>query len=282
MSWTDVDTLKTHLQAFSADALSVRFRSLRLAGSDPVQLPHSLLVAGSVTVHGCLAVSPTGPETVTLNGTAWHTLGHAPVRPDSVVLAPDALPSARYAEGVDYAVDEENGRVKRLPGGTILDGAAVRAWYLPLTAYTEDVDYEVDATAGTLARLPTGSLPDPAHVLVSYRTLAVDAGDPLLAQAVGEAQTKITDRLREDYTSASTDAGLTIGATELALAIVCDDLALRTLTAVGDASADDRSQRFMELARRYEQRAGWTLSRFLRAPLPSGAVTQPNRPASGW
>lgn len=283
MSWTDADTIKRHLQAFAIDALTVRFHPVRLEGIDPVQLPHATLASGSVALFAMQEAAPTGPEAITLTDTAWANLGTAAILPESLVLAKEALLEVRYSEGGDYAVDELNGRVKRIDGGAISSGSQLQAWYLPLTRYVENVDYSVELATGRIKRIPTGSLPDPAALLVCYSTSAAGASDELIGQAIDDAEAKIVDRLKDGYDASSTDTGLTIGASELTLALLCDDLALRALSAVGDGSADNRARRFLELSRRYEERAISTLSRFLRLPLPAASTRQANPPAAaGW
>jgi hypothetical protein len=283
MSWTDADTVMTHLQAFSVDALTVRQIEVVLEGTDSVQLPHNTLDPATVQVATCAEGEPTGPASVALSGESWYPTGLGAVRSGSVVVAADGLAVQRLVLGVDYAVREEEGTIRRLPGGSIGDGETVQVWALPLTLLNDEVDYDLEAATGRIARVATGSLPDPARVLVSYATAAAGASSALVALAISEAEAKIAERLREEYSTASTEDGLVIGATELTVAQLCDDLALRALTGVGDASADDRARRYMELARRYEERASRTLSPYLRSPLPAASAPQANaaRP-TGW
>lgn len=279
-NWTDLATLRKHLQAFDFDAIRVRFLEIVLPGSEQVQLPHNGLASGTVTVYTINASEPTGPDPLTLTGTSWHATGYDAFKPASVVVAEDDMPLDRYAEGADYAIENESARIKRLAGGSITDGATVQVWLLPLTALTEDVDYEIDTDTGVINRLAGGSLPDPARVYVSYDTTPARASEDLLLQAITEAEGKILARLKDGYDSSSDDDGLVIGATELALAIVCDDLAGGVLAGYHDSGADDRARRYMELARRYEERALYSLTPFLRLPPPAVAKRQQN-PVSG-
>lgn len=282
MSWTDATTVKLHLQAFSVDSLDVRFLPIILSGTDVVQLPHNTLADGSFTLHSMLAAEPSGPVDVTLTGTSWQTTGADAALPLSLVVAAADPPTSRYIEGVDYAVEDETARIKRIDSGAISSGATVKVWLLPLTAFVEGSDFELDTTSGQINRLDTGDLPDPARVYASYSTNASGASEALIGQAITEAERKILDHLRDGYDASSTDEGLTIGATELTLSILCDDLAMRALTGVGDPAADDRARRFMDLAVRFHQRAIATLSRFLKAPLPSVSTPQGNTSSAIW
>jgi hypothetical protein len=282
MGWTDATTVKLHLQAFSVDALAVPFHPVVFEGTEAVQLPHNTLAEGSVRVHAMLADNPVGPLELTLSGSSYSPLGYDACMPSSVVVAADDPPMIRYVEGLDYAVDDGSAKIKRLEGGAIPSGATVQVWLLPLTPFTEDIDFDVEHAEGLISRTAVSDLPDPARVLVSYSTSASGASGALIGQAIKEAESKITDRLRDGFDASSSDDGLVIGATELTIAILCDDLALRSLTGVGDNSADDRAKRFMELAVRYHERATSTLSRYLKAPLPASATVQSNSAPAGW
>jgi len=282
MAWTDADTIKLHLQAFSVDSLEVRFLPYVLSGTDAIQLPHGTLSSGSVRVYALLVTDPAGPVPLTLTGESWFATGYDAAMPASIVLASSDPPLTRFLEGEDFAVLDESAQVKRIAGGAIGSGDTVQAWLIPLELFTEDVDYEVDYAAGTVTRIVTGGLPDPARVMISYSTNAAGATDALIGQAISEAESKILDRLRDGYSESSTDDGLVIGATELTLSQLCDDLAIRSLNSIGDPSADDRARRFMELAVRFRERATTTLSKFLKQPLPSAPSLQSNTPPLTW
>ncbi|MFH0881662.1 MAG: hypothetical protein V2A56_01650 [bacterium] len=282
MAWTDATTIKLHLQALSVDSLEVRFLPFVLSGASAIQLPHGTLSPGSVRVYALHVTDPAGPVPLTLSGESWYATGYDANAPGSIVIAPSDPPLSRFIEGVDYAVLDETAQVKRIASGAIGSGDTVQAYLLPLDLFAEGVDFEVDYAAGTVTRIVTGNLPDPARVLVSYSTNAAGTSDALIGQAISEAEAKIVDRLRDGYSASSTDEGLVIGATELTLSQLCDDLALRTLSSVGDPSADDRARRFMELSIRFRERATTTLSKFLKQPLPAAPSLQSNTPPHNW
>ncbi|MCB2211537.1 hypothetical protein KQI52_05440 [bacterium] len=280
--FTDLATLRNHLQAFDFDAIEINFEPVVLFGTDTTQLPHNGLADDSVTVYTQQANTPTGPIETTLNGETWINSGYDALLPATVVVAADEYPLKRYIEGLDYAVNEEKAQIKRLAGGSIPDGGTVFVWLLPLSEATVDVDYEIDLDQGTLARLPGGNLPDPARVYVSYATTRARASEGLLNQAIADAEGKILARLKPEYDETSGDYGLALGTTELALAYVCDDLAAGVLSRNGDSSSDNRARRFMELALRYEDRALHNLTPFIRLPLPTASRRQQNVPSASW
>jgi len=269
MSWTDVDKVKTHLQAFCVDALKVRFFPLVLSGTDLVQLPNNTLMEASEKLYSLQSKSPSGPIEIELINTVWISIGSEAVFPDSVVVASEQYAKSRYIEGLDFAIDYENGKIKRFSSGDISSGDTVYCWFLPVNEFSRNIDYDLDEIAGKIKRIASGSIPDPGRVYISYSTSAAGATDALINLAINEAETKIIRRLSSDYSEESDDPSLIIGATEYTISLICDDMAVRALTSVGDSSADDRSRRFMELALRYESRALSTLSPFLRHPLPS-------------
>lgn len=283
MSWTDANTVKTHLLGFAVDALKVRGVEATLEEFNPVQLTHRNLLSGSVRVAALEMSEPQGPVAISLTGTTWYPLGTTDLLPGSLTLADNSRLETLYIENVDYAVRHESGEVKRLPGSSIPEGVQIQAWFLPLNVYDWGNDYSVDHAAGTVMRVIGTSLPDPARVIVDYTTNAAASTDSLIARVITEAEDKITARLREEYSPASTDEGLKTGATELTLAMICDDLALHALETGTDASADDRARRLMDLAHRYEARAAATLARFLTQPLPSEATLLANpTTGAGW
>lgn len=274
--FTDLDTVRKHLQAFDFDTMKVHFQPVVLTGSEWIQLPHNALAFGTLNVYTHFSNTPAGPVAFLFSGTSWIDTGYPAILPDSVVVAEDDLPRERYTEGVDYAVDYAAGRLKRFQSGSISDGGTGYLWLIPLGLAVLGVDYEADEDQGTVRRLAGGSLPDPVNVLVSYETSPARASESLLLQAIDEAEAKILARLKPEYDNTSTDSGLKIGATELALAIICDDLAGGVLTSSRASSADGRARRFMELALRYEQRALHDLTPFLRMPPPAVSKRQQN------
>lgn len=275
MSFTDADTVKKHLLGFAVNRLVVKNLEVELEESE-VQLPHRSIETGSVRVAQVLESAPSGPVQITLNGTNWYPVGSTDLLTGSVSVAPDTQPSEFYVEGEDYSVDHEAGNIRRIDGGGIASGDTVYVWYIPLTVYEEDTDYELDYAEGEIVHLPEGSLPIPARLLVDYRTTGAGVTDSLVSQAITEAEDKILARLKYEGSEIPSEQGLSTGATELTLSVLCDDLALQTLGSAVDTGADDRARRFMELARRYEERAAATLARFLTTPL----LNEPRRKAN--
>jgi hypothetical protein len=283
MSWTTVDIIKIHLQALTVGSFKVRFLPLVLETEDQFQLPHSCLDRSSVKVFIKGYTEPKGSSYVTLPESGWITLGVEAVVPGEVTVSSDSWGVSRFRENKDFAVNYSSGKICRLSGGTIGVSDSVYIWSLPLDLCTIEVDYDLNEESGLIKRIPTGILPEYANLFICYSTTSISASEALIMRTIEEAEAKISDRLKDEYSTSSSDFGLISGATELAISMICDDLALRTLTSINDSSADNRARRLMELSIRFETRAANTLSPFLRLPIPASAQTRTNSSrSSGW
>ncbi len=281
--WTDLATLKSHVQAFNLDSIAVREHPAVLSGTAELQLPHNTLDEDSIRVYSLQRKTPYGPMEHQFSADEWWSTGQGPLLPGSVVISDDTWCTNRYTEGSDYVVDSENGSIKKRTGGSLPITYPLQIWLVPLKQYTVDEDFTLDASLGRIARKSSGIMPDPVRVMISYTTQGGGLVDSQLSAAIEDAETKITARLREEYSTSTVDDALTLGATELALALLCDDMALGNLIARVDSAADDRAQKLMQLASRYELRALGTLSPFIKLPAPSPVKRQANpAPLHSW
>ncbi|MFH0765402.1 MAG: hypothetical protein V2A61_03175, partial [Calditrichota bacterium] len=192
----------------------------------------------------------------------WKALDYDQLIPQEIVAAADEGLSAVYELDKDYAFDPATGKIRRIAGGAISDGASVTVYYRRYTEKTRDVDYVLDEASGTLAVTTSGTLEPSTTVYVDYQIAATSGADQLIEEAIKEAEDKIATRLKDSYSAESTDQGLITGATELTLAIIDRGLASRALSDGGTA-AEGRARGWRELSEHYE-RAGWmTLRPFL-------------------
>ncbi len=283
MGWTDADTVKTHLLGLSAEGINIQMHELELTSLDNQQLPHNNLKVDSIKVAAMVEELPIGPVSITITDSAWTTTGSANLMRGRTLVATDQYGENRLVEGSDYAVNEEDGTIVLLPQKGGAGSLAVYVWILPLTVYEEGIDYEVEYARGMIQRVTGSDIEDPQRVFVWYSTAGASADDTVISLAIIEAEDKIAARLRDGYTTSSTDQGLITGATELSLSIICDDLALQVIAQATDSGADDRGRRMMDLSRRFEDRASGTLSRFLTQPLPGIATAKSNNAGgNGW
>jgi len=263
MSWTSLATIRKHLSDAEVASTTIENQEQVLVGTDPVQLGHKSLTSGSEEVKTVDLGSPHSAGGLTLSGASWLNLAHANIVPDTVVVAGDQALDTVYVEGADYVVDYENGKIKRVSGTSIPDETTSYVWYFYFTIHVKDTDYEIDYSNGELNRIDGGALPDSITVFVDYSTSAGTVTDDLINQAITEAEDKILARLKDDFSASSTDQGLKTGATELALAIVCNAKAMDMMLKLPSDESDGAASQWARLSERYEHQAWQTLDRFL-------------------
>jgi len=275
MAWTDSATVKKHL--VDVDRVVTEYRDVPVKiGSDGTgYLSHKGMVSGSVAVKKRSTLTPS-TQTVTLNGENWSSLTYTNLVPGEVVVAANSGLATIYQLDSDYAIDFAGGKIRRIAGGTISDGATVTIYYQRYTLLMLDTDYTVSYTGGSISKVSGGGLNADTTVWVDYDLSSGSVVDDLIGDAIVEAEDKILARLKSAYSASSTDTGLKSGATELALAIVCRGMVARALSD-GYPCAEGRSKNWMALANNYEQSAIVTLKPFV----DTGAITAATKKANG-
>ncbi|MDP8239253.1 MAG: hypothetical protein P9X24_09190 [Candidatus Hatepunaea meridiana] len=265
MSWTDSTTIKKHL--FDLDRLPTEYKdvSVELSASSKGTLPHKGLVSSSEVVKRLLTMTPTEQSGVTLNGETWVALSYDKLVPDNIVVAADKGLETVYQLDKDFAFNSVEGKVRRINGGSIGDGAALEVYYLRYQVFTKNIDYMIDYDNGEISVVAGGSLEPETTVLIDYQITADSGADQLIAEAITEAEDKILSILKDEYNASSTDQGLKTGATELATSIICRGLATRSLSD-GCTSAEGRARGWRDLSSQFEISAWRTLRPFLHSP----------------
>lgn len=282
MSWTTSAVIRKHLQETSVAATVIEDEEHVLNGTDPVQLEHMSISANSEEVKTIDLGSPHCAGVVILTGVNWRLLTHANLVPDTVVVAADQALNTVYIEGTDYVVNYEEGKVKRVSGTAIPDGASVYIWYFYYTVHVRDADYELDYGAGRLSRLEGGSIADGSTVYVDYTTSAGTVTDDLINEAILEAEDKIQARLGDGIIADTPEQGIITGATELALAIICNAKAMDMMLKLPSDQADGAANQWRAMSQRYEEQAWATLDRFLRSRSRRGSVAVQNESWEMW
>jgi hypothetical protein len=276
MAWTDSETVKAHLPGLDTPDAVVQDEAVRFDALGVAQLSRRGIKNGSEVVKRLATTNPVGPEEVTLPAETWIALPDSPLLPGQSVVSDGWPLGTIYAEGRDFLIDESPGKIRRVAGGSIGDGATVTTWYQTYEALTKDVDYVIDYALGTIS-IQTGSDLEPgSSIWVDYEQDALASVDGLIDSAITEAEDKIVRRLKSDYSSSSTDQGLVTGATELTLSIVCRSLAVRALSDKAPG-AEARAKAWILLAQQFEQTASFTLRSFLASP----AITSGKRESNG-
>ena len=264
MPYTERELVKKHLVDFRVGQAEIKGFSLALFGVDPVQLPHSGLVESSVVVKANESSSPASGMLTLIDD--WVSLGHTDIVVGSVVVADNTAPSTIYTENVDYTVDYDGGRLRRIAGGNIDSDQSVVAWYFLYRHYTAGIDYAVDTTVGQLRRLADGEIEDGQTVLVDYTAGFGAITEETIDQAIDEADQAILHAVDTRYHDA-TDPGLVAAETHWAVAILCHVRAAGELSgpAQKTTAAASSARAWLDLAEQYYGSAQRLLGPFRRA-----------------
>ena len=276
MSWTDLNTVRKHLQETTTAATEIEDEEHVLIGTDQVQLAHKSITQGSDEVKTIDLSSPYSAGAKVLTGTNWTNLSHQDLVPNSMVVTADLALDTVYIEGTDYVLDYELGKLKRVTGTSIPSGGTVYVWYFYFTIHTRNTDYQIDFDGGKLNRMDGGAIADTSTVYVDYTTSAGTVTDDLINEAITEAEDKILARLKDEYSGSSSDQGLKTGATELALAVICNAKAMDMMLKLPSDEADGAASQWRAMSHRYQVQAWETLDRFLKPRSRRGSQAKTN------
>lgn len=276
MSWTDSTTVKNHL--FDLDKLPTEYTDvpLKIDSNGEASLPHRGIVENSERLKRIATLDLTEESAVQLNAEQWKDLNFNDLVKGEIIVAYDQSLETVYQLDIDFAVDWEDGELRRIDGGDISDGQAVEVFYKRYEVMVQGVDYSITPATGEIAILPGGGLEPDTTVYADYEVSAASGADQLISEAITQVEDKILALLKDDYDGDSEDQGLKTGATELALATICRGLATRALSD-GESSAEARSRGWRELADQYESLAWRTLRPFLKSPVMIKGSKKSNR-----
>ncbi len=276
MSWTDADTVKKHLFDLDRRPTDYHDVAVDISATGSGSLPHRGLVEESEKVKRIAVFEPAGQSGVQLNGETWVQLSYDNLVPGQLVVADDDGLQVVYTEGIDYAVNWSDGKIRRIDGGNLSDGAFFDLFCLRYEILQRDTDYTINWTTGEITTTTSGKMKPDTTVRVDYSLNAASGADQLIPEAITEAEDKIATLLKEGYSSESSDQGLKTGATELSLSVVCRGLASRALSD-GVPAAEGRAKAWLSLARELGVNAWATLRPFLESPLSHPGDKKRNR-----
>ncbi|MFC1476002.1 hypothetical protein ACFLQW_03270 [Candidatus Zixiibacteriota bacterium] len=261
MPYTERELVKKHLVDFRVGQAEIKGFSLVLVGVDPVQLPHSGLVETSIVVKANESSTPAAEMLIPADD--WVSLAHPDIVVGSVVVADNTSLSTIYAENVDYTIDYDDGRLRRIAGGSIASGQSAAVWYFFYRRYLAGTDYVVDSVAGRLRRLSAGVIEDGQAVLVDYAAGFGAITEESIDQAIDEADQAILQIIDAQYHDA-TDPGLVAAETHWAVSILCRVRAAAELSGpVQKTTAAASSARaWLDLSEQYQHSAERLLKPF--------------------
>lgn len=263
MALTNIELVKKHLRERIVPGPQVENVPVKPVGTAASQLPNTSLLANSEKVKAQEATQPTF-EQVALTS-AGVPLLHPEIVPDSVVVAKDSSLAQVYVENVDYAVDYDAGKIKRIGAGSITEGQSVAVWYFFFRLYTKGVDYTIDYGKGKLTRLSSGAIEDGQVVLCDYSLDLAALGDDVIANAILEAEDRVTKFVDPTYL-ATEDQSLVTGATYWAVAVLCNSQSLEAMQASAASGVQARalSRSWSIMANVYNRRGLEMLTPFAR------------------
>ncbi|MDK9700555.1 MAG: hypothetical protein OEM52_10465 [bacterium] len=263
MAWTTVENVRLHLIGPVSPVRTIRNEWAMISSESNATVSVLPIRVDSVRVKGILQAIP-AIRAVTLDGEGWTQFTSEQVIPGSVAVFDGEYLHNMFAEGIDFIIDYENGRIRREAGSQINSGSTVTVFYGNFQVFETGVDYDIEYGSGRIIWLSGSRIPDPYFIAIDYDVSDSGATDELLSQSILEAEAKITARLTPPYTAQSTHALLTVGSTELSCAVAAQALASKPLGMSRDTASDDRTKRWMELATKFEADAWKTLEPFLR------------------
>lgn len=268
MGFTNIDLVKKHILEHELGTVSKENVACRLEGETPFQLPHILILSGSEKLKAKEQNTPT-QETISFASSDTVQLAHQELIPDTVVVASDSSLGEIYVENVDYSIDYDEGRISRIPSGSIPPASSMVIWYLFFRIYTRDTDYQIDYTKGQIKRLGSGDIEDGQWVLVDYTVEFALLSDDVIENATKEANDQILKYINSSYAN-STDQSLVTAETYLVVSILCNIKAMEAMTqnvASGTGwQAHSLSLAWSKMSGIYRERAYELLKRFKKDP----------------
>jgi len=268
MSFTNIDLVKKHIGEHELGSVSKKNAACQLTGETYFQLPHIMLQTGSEKVKAKEQNIPI-QETMSFASSDSMPLSHQELIPDTVVVANDSSLGEIYAENIDYTIDYDNGKLTRIPGGSIPSRVSVVIWYFYYRVYVKEIDYQIDYAKGQIRRKSSGEIEDGQWVLVDYTVEYSLLNDEVIENAIKEANDQIMQYIDDAYSN-STDQALVTAETYLAVSILGNIKAMEAINQpVGTGSsgqAHSISLAWAKMSGVYQGQAYEILKRFRKDP----------------
>jgi hypothetical protein len=264
MSFTNIDLVKKHIWEHQLGATNIEDVACHLLTQTPFQLPHINILPGSEKLKGKEQNIPT-QENISFSSSDTVSLSHPELIPDTVVVAKDSSLGEIYVENIDYSIDYDNGRITRIPDGSLPAGSKAVIWYLFFRIYTKVGDYRIDYNKGQITRIASGEIEEGQRILADYTVEFGLLVDEVITNAIVEANDKILKIIDPSYSN-STDQSLVTAETYLAVSILCNIKALEVMTQNPGSTAKSLSMSWSNMSSVYQERAYDLLKKFGKDP----------------
>jgi hypothetical protein len=261
VSYASIKQVRSHLVDNRPLADAVYNQAVVLTGTEWIRLFGGAIDPVSVAVKGRRSSQLTRVALVV--GPVPVSVGASDLEVGSVVVASDSSLGHVYRENIDYTVDYIHGKIVVRTDGELVDGSPVTVWYGSYEPYQRDTDFHLDAENGSIRRLVSGRIVNGELVLVDYRPVYASFADEIVETATAEAN-GVIERSVDPGREFGADPSLSLAATYYALAIVCRAAASRALGAGGGDRlapawmklADDYAARSEERLREFRPAVG--------------------------
>lgn len=219
MAFTNIALVRKHILQYHLGTEIIENSPCHINGTDWIQLPHINILTDSEKVKAKEQFSPTKEE-IRLTGEEWANLSHSELIFDSVVVGSDSSLGKIYVENLDYSVDYDQGKIKRIASGDIPDETEVVVWYLFYKIYQKNLDYQMDYSYGKIKKTPSGAIEVGQWVLIDYKVQHGSLSDEIISNAILEANNQVLKFIDSSYHT-STEQSLVNAETYQAVSILC-------------------------------------------------------------
>jgi hypothetical protein len=227
MSYTNVEQVRHHLITDYPVSGQTLDQPVILAGTDYVDFYGGSILDTSIQVKSIRTNSPVAATVVLQNGQT--VLSGGPVVSGSLVVASDSSLGQVYEENTDYVFNTTTGRLTVKEGGELSPDQTLAVWYLPYALCAQGADYSLDADRGRIRRLAGGSIADGETVWLDYQPVHLSIADEIVENGVAMANGLI-EREVDPERQFEVDPTLSAAATYRSLEIICRAAAARELS----------------------------------------------------
>lgn len=263
MPYTTKEIVKKHILDHHIGSAIISSEAVQMAASEPTQLQKQIILASSETVKAKEQTIPVR-ETLSFSLSDEVQLGHLNLISDSIIVASDSSLGQVFVENIDYHINYSQGTIQRLTLSAISNNFEVVIWYQFYRVYQRGIDYDINYQAGTIKRRSSGAIEAGQWVLVDYTAEYGSLDDASIENAIAEANEQINSFIDEVYRESS-DRGLVMAETYLAVSIICRIKAMESLSPARAKASGNDAQSWAAISDMYRKESFNILSRFAAA-----------------
>lgn len=227
MSYTNIDLVNNHLTLPLAVSNKIFDQQLIFDSNELITFFGGVINESSLLVKSLQQTNQSSIDIIIEDGEAQ--ISNLPIVRGSLLVADSSSLSVIYTENIDYIIDYEAGKMTVKEGGILTNGMSVTVFYIPFHLYQSGVDFSLDNKNGRMRRLSSGSIALGERIFLDYQPEYISFTDESLSAAVKEANS-IISQIIDPNQEFEADPVLQAAATYRALEILCRSSAIRELT----------------------------------------------------